>query len=891
MKTETAPKVEPKTILLADYAPPPYRIESVDLVFDLDPTATRVSSTLKITSAYDRTEGVKPLELDGEQLKLLRISLDGRPLSPGSFALSERGLVIAQPPAAFTLETEVEINPKANKALEGLYVSQGVFCTQCEAEGFRRITFYLDRPDAMSTFRTTIRAPLASCPVLLSNGNPGALKELGDGRHSAVWSDPHPKPCYLFALVAGNLAHIADSFTTMSGRKVELRIYVEHGKEARAGYAMDALKRSMRWDETAYGREYDLNVFNIVAVSDFNMGAMENKGLNIFNDRYILADADTATDMDYYLIESIVAHEYFHNWSGDRVTCRDWFQLSLKEGLTVFRDQEFTADMRSRANKRIDDVEVLRVSQFREDASPLAHPVRPGSYIEINNFYTATVYQKGAEVIRMIHTLLGPKKFRGGMDLYFSRHDGQAVTCEDFVAAMVDASGVDLGQFKLWYSQAGTPQISAEAIYDAAARTYTLTLTQQCPPTPGQPTKKPYHIPFAVGLVGPEGRDMPLRLRNLAGGVVGANPTTRVLELKQASETFVFTDVDAAPRLSLNRNFAAPVTVNYHQSDHDRAFLMAHDSDAFNRWNASQDYGSTVIMRAVSDFQAKRVPPVDEVFLTAVGLAIADGQIGPAFKAALLGLPGEDYIANRMDLEDPINLHAARKGVRRLIAERHGPALRQIYDSLRVNAPYVPDAAGMGRRMLKRATLGYLAALETPSTTALVKTQFDGADNMTERMDALSILNTLDAPERRQALDAFYERFKSDHLVVNKWLAAHAAAPLPGALATIKELMDHPSFDLENPNKVRAVVTTFANMNPVNFHAADGSGYAFLADQILAINAFNPLTAARLVPPLGRWKRFDATRQALMKSQLERLAASPILSRDVSELVMKGLTA
>ncbi len=887
MKTESPPKAEPKAILLADYAPPPYRIESVDLVFELDPKATRVTSTLKITSAYDRVQGVKPLELDGEQLNLLRISLDGRPLSPERYELSERGLVIAEPPTAFTLETEVEINPEANKALEGLYVSQGVFCTQCEAEGFRRITFYLDRPDAMSTFRTTIRASKASCPVLLSNGNPGAQGELSDGRHSAVWNDPHPKPCYLFALVAGNLAHIADSFTTMSGRKVDLRIYVEHGKQARAGYAMDALKRSMRWDETAYGREYDLDVFNIVAVSDFNMGAMENKGLNIFNDRYILADADTATDMDYYLIESIVAHEYFHNWSGDRVTCRDWFQLSLKEGLTVFRDQEFTADMRSRANKRIDDVEVLRVSQFREDASPLAHPVRPESYIEINNFYTATVYQKGAEVIRMIHTLLGPKKFRAGMDLYFSRHDGQAVTCEDFVAAMVDASGVDLGQFKLWYSQAGTPQISAEAAYDATARTYTLTLNQHCPPTPGQPSKKTYHIPMAVGLLGPEGQDLPLHLRGAAGG----GSSTRVLELRQASETFVFTDVDAPPRLSLNRNFAAPVSVNFRQTDHDRAFLMAHDSDAFNRWNAGQDYGSTVIMRAVSHLQAKRAPPVDEVFLTAVGLAIADGDIEPAFKAALLGLPGEDYIANRMDLEDPINLHAARKLVRRLIGERHGPALRQIYDSLRVNAPYLPDAAGMGRRMLKRAALGYLAALEAPESTALVKTQFDDADNMTDRMDALSILNTLDVPERRQALDAFYERFKSDHLVVNKWLAAHAAAPLPGALATIRGLMDHPSFDIKNPNKVRAVVTTFANANPVNFHAADGSGYAFLADQILAINAFNPLTAARLVPPLGRWRRFDEGRQGLMKTQLERLAASPNLSPDVYELVMKGLTA
>jgi len=872
MKTEQPPKNEPQTIRLADYTPPPYRIESADLTFDLDPKATRVRSTLKI-ARVDRDKGAM-LELNGEQMKLISIAVDGKPLPASAYELTEHGLTITSPPASFVLETEVEIDPEANKALEGLYVSRGVFCTQCEAEGFRRITFYIDRPDAMTIFRTTIRAPKAACPVLLSNGNPTSQGDLPDGRHFAVWDDPHLKPSYLFALVAGDLAHISDTFTTMSGRKVKLRIYVEHGKESRAGYAMDSLKRCMRWDETAFGREYDLDIFNIVAVSDFNMGAMENKGLNIFNDRYILADSDTATDMDYYLIESIVAHEYFHNWSGDRVTCRDWFQLSLKEGFTVFRDQEFTADMRSRANKRIDDVEVLRVAQFREDASPLAHPVRPESYIEINNFYTATVYQKGAEVIRMIQTLLGPEKFRAGSDLYFSRHDGQAVTCEDFVAAMQDASGVDLTQFKLWYSQAGTPQITVDGKFDAAAQTYALTLKQFGPPTPGQPVKKLYHIPVTVGLVGDDGNDAVL---------------TRVLELKQAQETFVFKDIAKAPRLSLNRNFAAPVTVNFTQSDEDRAFLMAHDSDAFNRWNAAQDYGSTIILRAVADLQAGRPVKADDTFLVAMGVAIADSKISPAFKAALLTLPGEDYLANRMEIEDPINLHAARKAVRKFVGERHTAALRQLYKSLRVNTPYVPDADGMGQRMLKRAALGYLAALETPETTALVKAQFDSANNMTDHMDALSILNTLNDPARAQALEAFYSRFQDDHLVVNKWLTVQASAPLPGTLATVKRLMEHSAFDLKNPNKVRAVVNTFANMNPVNFHAADGSGYAFLANQILAINAFNPLTAARLVPPLGRWKRFDPSRQALMKAQLERLAAAKDLSRDVYELVSKGL--
>ena len=885
MKTEQPPKTEPATIRLADYTPPPYRIESVDLTFDLDPKATRVKAVMKIASAHDRAKGVLPLALDGEKMKLLSITLDGKPLQDTAYELSDHSLTIPLPPMAFTLETEVEIDPEANKALEGLYVSRDVFCTQCEAEGFRRITYYPDRPDVMSVFRTTIRAPKASHPVLLSNGNLGERGDLPDGRHYAVWNDPFPKPSYLFALVAGNLAHISDTFTTMSGRKVDLNIYVEHGKEDRAGYAMDSLKRSMRWDETAFGREYDLDVFNIVAVSDFNMGAMENKGLNIFNDRYILADSDTATDMDYYLIESIVAHEYFHNWSGDRVTCRDWFQLSLKEGLTVFRDQEFTADMRSRANKRIDDVAVLRVTQFREDASPLAHPVRPESYIEINNFYTSTVYQKGAEVIRMMQTILGREKFRAGMDLYFKRHDGQAVTCDDFAAAMEDASGVDLDQFKRWYSQAGTPQISVEESYDATAKTYTLTLTQRGTPTPGQPVKEPYHIPVAVGLVGADGKDLQVTLQDRA------TASTHVLELKQPEETFVFTQVDSTPRLSLNRDFAAPVTVKYAQSDTDKAFLMAHDSDAFNRWNAAQDYGSSVILKAVADLQADRTPQPDEAFLNAVGIAIADDSIAPVFRASLLGLPAEDYLANRMEMEDPLNLHAARKAVRKFIAERHQGALRDLYDSLRVNAPYVPDAEGMGRRLLKRAALGYLSTLETPETTALAKAQFDSADNMTDRMDALSILSTLNVPERQAALDAFYTRFQNDHLVVNKWLTVQAAAPLPGTLATVKRLMEHSAFDLKNPNKVRAVVNTFTAMNPVNFHAADGSGYEFLADQILAINTFNPLTAARLVPPLGRWKRFAPARQAVMKAQLERLAATKDLSRDVYELVMKGLVA
>ncbi|MGE3332757.1 MAG: aminopeptidase N [Rhodospirillaceae bacterium] len=860
-----------KTIRLADYAPPAYGIRTVELTFDLLPSATRVTSRLAIER---RSTSPQPLALNGEGLKLLRIAVDGKPLPSSAYQLTESGLTLLEPPAAFVLETEVEIDPEANKALEGLYRSQGVFCTQCEAEGFRHITYYLDRPDVMATFRTTIRAPKKDCPVLLANGNPMETGDLPDGRHYAVWDDPHPKPCYLFALVAGDLAHIEDWFTTASNRKVRLRIYVEHGKAARARYAMESLIRSMEWDEVAFGREYDLDVFNIVAVSDFNMGAMENKGLNVFNDRYILADSDTATDLDYYLIESIVGHEYFHNWSGNRVTCRDWFQLSLKEGLTVFRDQEFTADMRSRANKRIDDVETLRTSQFREDASPLAHPVRPDSYVEINNFYTATVYQKGAEVIRMMHTLLGAKAFRAGMDLYFERHDGQAVTCDDFAKAMEDASGRDLSQFKLWYSQAGTPRISVEDHYDAETKTLKLTVRQSCPPTPGQPEKKPYHIPFALGVIGDDGRDL----------------ASKVLELRKAEEAFEFTGIDAArPRLSLNRAFSAPVIVDRKEAEEDLAFRMAQDTDSFNRWNAAQDFACSVILSGVSAALEGGTPKISPLFLSAVGAIAQNDTLEPAFKASALGLPAEDYLANRMSQESPLQLHQVRKQVRRAIAEAHAADFRRIYDSQRVNAPYVPDAAGMGRRMLKRTALGYIGALETSDSVALVKAQFDGADNMTDRMDALAILNQVDVEEREAALTAFYDRFKNDHLVVNKWLSVQAMCPLPGTLTTVRKLLSHPSFDLKNPNKLRAVIGVFSLSNPANFHAADGSGYEFLAEQVLAIDKFNPQVAARLVPPLGRWRRFDPTRQALMKAQLERLASAAQISRDVGELVTKSL--
>ncbi len=862
-----APATEtPRTIRLADYTPPPYLATHIELAFDLHPTATRVTAITRYQANHDRAKGVKALVLDGEKMDLLFVQMDDRDLVAGQdYVLNDHALTIAVPPATFTLKIVTQNNPEANKALEGLYVSRGKFTTQCEAEGFRRITYFQDRPDVMTRFKVTLTAPKSTCPVLLSNGNPVEFRDEAKDRHSAVWDDPFPKPCYLFALVAGDLGHIADTFTTASGRKVALRIYVEHGKESRALYAMDSLKRSMRWDEEKYGREYDLDVFNIVAVSDFNMGAMENKGLNIFNDKYVLADPETATDTDYELIEGIVAHEYFHNWTGDRVTCREWFQLSLKEGLTVFRDQQFSEDMRNAAVRRIDDVDALRGRQFSEDAGPLAHPVRPDSYIEINNFYTATVYEKGAEVIRMQHTLLGAKKYREALDLYFKRHDGQAVTCEDFVACMEDVSGRDLTQFKLWYRQAGTPNITATGAHDTASNTYSLTLTQALAATPGQPTKAPMHIPFAVGFVGRNGQDI--------------QPTT-VLELREPTQTFTFDNIPAGALPSLNRGFSAPVTVNSALTDADRAFLMAHDSDSFNRWQAKQDYAASEILRGRS---------VNNEFLNAMGAIIIDNSIDDAYRAWLMDMPAFDDLANKMAVEDPLQLFAAREAATKAIGMAHREKLMALINAKRSTGAFSPDAVSAGRRALKNTALSYLAALETPETTALVKNQFDTADNMTDRMAALAMLGDVPGPERAQALEAFHERYQGDGVVLDKWLSVQAGSSLPGTLAQVRSLLTHPSYEPKNPNRIRALVGAFAMRNPVHFHAADGSGYSFVAEQIVAIDKFNPQTAARLLPPLGRWKRFGSARQAQMKAALNKILSEPGLSRDVMELTTKSL--
>ncbi len=875
-----------KVIRRSDYAAPAWRIETVDLVFDLAPERTRVASRLALAAASGR-QGAD-LVLDGEALELVRVAVDGHELALGEYVLDATSLTIPAPPERFTLEIETLVDPAANTKLTGLYLSNGVFCTQCEAEGFRRITYFLDRPDVMAVYRTTIRADAAAYPVLLSNGNLVAEGALEDGRHFAQWHDPFPKPSYLFALVAGDLAHRADTFTTKSGRAVDLRIYVEHGKESRTEYAMDSLKRAMRWDEERFGLEYDLDRFNIVAVSDFNMGAMENKSLNVFNDRYILADPETSTDADYAGIETVVGHEYFHNWTGDRITCRDWFQLSLKEGLTVFRDQEFSSDMRSRPVKRIEEVRALRDRQFPEDAGPLAHPVRPDSYIEINNFYTATVYQKGAEVIRMMHTMLGEDGFQKGMRLYVERHDGTAATCDDFVAAMADANGADLSQFKRWYAQAGTPRLDVAGRYDAATGAYELTVAQSTPPTPGQPVKEALHIPLAVGLLDAQGRDIALRLD---GEGADAAAEGRVISITQPSQTFRFVNTPAPKAVSLNRGFSAPVHVAVDRDAEESAFLMAHDSDPFARWEAGQQYATDLILKGVDALRAGRAPAADGPFVDAIGNNLRDESLEPAYVAVAIALPSEDYLAERMEVVDPDGIHQAREALRRAVAAGLAPEFVRIADAKCAAEPYSPDAAQAGRRALGNAALAYLAALAPEDAAILerVVARYRAADNMTVRMAALRLLVDIPGEAREAALADFFDRFERDRLVIDKWLSLQAVSALPDTLDRVKALMDHPAFSMKNPNRVRALIGAFTAANPVRYHAADGSGYAFHADRTIELDAINPQVAARLLAPLGRWRRYDPGRQDRMKAELERILAVPRLSRDVYEIAAKSL--
>jgi len=876
----------PRTIHRKDYRPPDYRIGTVVLDVALDEEETRVRSRLEIRAAYDRKAGIQPLTLDGKDLELLSIAIDGVPLAPADYTIDDVSLTLHVPPERFALETEVRIHPETNTKLEGLYKSAGNFCTQCEAEGFRRITWHLDRPDTMAVFTTRITADKARYPVLLSNGNLTDSGDLPNGRHFAEWSDPFPKPSYLFALVAGNLVCAQDRFLTRSGRDVDLRIYVEPGKENRCGFAMESLKKAMRWDEETFGLEYDLDIYMIVAVSDFNMGAMENKGLNVFNDKYVLADPDIATDDDYARIEAIIAHEYFHNWTGNRVTCRDWFQLSLKEGLTVFRDQRFSEDMRSPAVERIKQVRALRARQFPEDAGPLAHPIRPDSYIEINNFYTATVYEKGAEVIGMIHTLLGADGFRKGMDLYIARHDGEAATCEQFVSAMEDANGADLGQFRRWYEQAGTPVLEAEARYDAAERTCDLTVRQSCPPTPGQPDKPAFHIPLAMGLVGANGNDLPLQLD---GENAPAGSGTRVLPLAAPAQTFRFVNLPSRPVPSLLRGFSAPVTVKLEMDSADRAHMIRHDADPFNRWEAAQQYATRHILGMVEMLREGGEPSADPHLIDALAATLRDQTLDKDFIAEMLTLPGESYLGQQMAVIDPDAVHDALEAMRRDFAVHCRDALLAAYGDNAAAGPYSPDPESRSRRRLRNVALDNLCALDDDEPAALALAQLRAADNMTDRIGALTALNDRAKPARDEALAEFYDRWKGDPLVVDKWFALQATSALPGTLATIEGLLGHPAFSLRTPNRVRALIGAFCTGNQLRFHSADGAGYRFLADRVLEIDRLNPQVAARLMGAFGQWRRFDERRQSLMHEAVARISGTAGLSRDVYEIASKTL--
>jgi aminopeptidase N len=875
----------PPPVLLKDYRPPPYLVDDARLHFAIDEQDTRVRARLSVRRNPAAPGGDGVLRLDGEQLELIEIRLDERPLTPPEYELDAEGLSIPGVPERFVLETEVLIHPAANTALEGLYRSGPMLCTQCEAEGFRKITFYPDRPDVMARFHTTLEADKTRYPVLLANGNPVASVELGDGRQRAVWEDPFPKPSYLFALVAGDLRRVQDTFTTASGRTVALNIYVEPQDLDKCDHAMQSLKKAMNWDQDCYGREYDLDVFNIVAVNDFNMGAMENKGLNLFNAKYVLARPDTATDADFQAIEGVIAHEYFHNWTGNRITCRDWFQLSLKEGLTVFRDQEFSADVGSRGVKRIEDVRLLRSHQFAEDGGPMAHPVRPASYIEINNFYTVTVYEKGAEVVRMQRNLLGASDFRKATDLYFERHDGQAVTTDDFVQCMADASGRDLEQFKRWYTQAGTPELAVSSRFDPATRCFELQIDQSCPPTPGQPSKQPFHIPLSLGLLDASGRELPVTLE----GEPQRAPGTRVLELRGERETFRFAGLDAAPVPSLLRGFSAPVKVRYDYRDEDLMFLMANDSDGFNRWDAAQTLAQRVILGLVARGPEDPEAEVPEGFVSAYRAALEGGRDDPALLAEVLGLPGETYLGDQMARVDVDGIHAAREAVRRRIARDLRAELESLVKAGAETKGYRITSRDIGRRALRNRALGYLMAQPDADSLALCLQQYRAGHNMTDVVAALSLLARSGTTEGEAALRDFEGRWREEPLVIDKWFSIQAQVPGPGTLARVHELMGHPSFSLRNPNRVRALIGAFAAGNPVAFHAADGSGYRFHVDRVLEIDPLNPQVASRLLRVMARWQRYDEGRQGLMRGELERVLGASKVSKDLYEIAAKSL--
>jgi len=874
------PNYTPKTVYLRDYKPSKFHIDQVELHFDLGEECTLVRSLLFMHRNPDGEAGA--LRLHGEQLELVSLKLNEELLDSDAYAQDDEGLTIFMVPEQFVLESIVRIFPQKNTALEGLYQSAGMFCTQCEAEGFRRITWFLDRPDVMACFTTSITADKVKYPVLLSNGNPIESKELPDGRHMMRWHDPFPKPCYLFALVAGDLCHIEDSYTTASGRNVVLQVYVESENIDKCEYALQSLKKAMVWDEQNYGREYDLDIYMIVAVNDFNMGAMENKGLNIFNSKYVLARADTATDQDFQGIEAVIAHEYFHNWTGNRITCRDWFQLSLKEGLTVFRDQEFSADMGSRGVKRIDDVRLLRAHQFAEDAGPMAHPIRPDSYIEINNFYTVTVYEKGAEVVRMQHHLLGADLYRKAMDLYFERHDGQAVTTEDFTQCMADVSGQDLEQFRYWYNQAGTPELHITSDYDAHKQTFKLTVRQSCPATPGQEHKLPFHIPLAIGLLDSHGVDMTIHQE----GEQACSSGTKIVALRKSVETFTFVKVKEQPLPSLLRGFSAPVKIVYNYSDEELMFLMANDTDDFNRWDAAQALSQRIILNMVKS----KILEVPTGYIDAVKKALTDVSIDQALLAEVLTLPSESYLGDQMDEVDVEGIHTASETLKKQIATELKNDLLNCYQACQDLGAYCPDPADIGQRRLKNICLSYLMQLDSAEMQALCFQQFQANHNMTDVIAALNLLANYDCPEREKALNAFYEKWQNDPLVLDKWFSIQATSKLPDTLVRVKNLRKDPAFCIKNPNKVRSLIGVFCSVNQIGFHAADGAGYAFLADTVLELDKLNPQIASRMLRIMSRWRRYDSARQKLMHTQLQRVLAVEGISKDVYEIALKSVS-
>jgi len=877
----------PQTIYLKDYTVPEYLIHSVALNFTLDDDNTLVSSRLILSRNPASRSSNTSLTLSGENLKLIRVNLDdGNDLGKDQYLQTQDALIIHNVPQQqrFTLTIENTINPKANTALEGLYLSNGMLCTQCEAEGFRKITYFLDRPDVMTLFTTTLVGDKDRYPVLLSNGNKVAQGELPDNRHWVTWEDPFNKPCYLFALVAGQLECIADRFTTQSGRDIDLQIFVEKHDLDKCDHAMQSLKNAMRWDEQVYGREYDLDLYMIVAVGHFNMGAMENKGLNVFNTKFVLARPDTATDSDYEHIEGVIGHEYFHNWTGNRITCRDWFQLSLKEGFTVFRDQEFTGDRTSKAVKRIEDVNMLRTRQFAEDSGPLAHPIRPDAYIEINNFYTLTVYEKGAEVVRMIHTLLGPEGFRKGSDLYFERHDGQAVTCDDFVSAMEDANGIDLGQFRRWYSQAGTPVLSVQQQYDSSAQTLTLTISQNCPPTPGQSVKEPLHIPVTMGLLNKDDSVAPCKLQGS-----GQACDEVILQLTQQEQSFIFEGLPEQPAVSLLRGFSAPVKLTMERSLDELAFLLSYDSDTFNRWEAGQQLAGQIIAGLIADLQNGREMHVNPIMIAAFKQVLEQSWDDLSYFSLLLSLPSETYLAEQMQVVDVEAIHAAREFVMLTLAEQLQTQFQALYRNNHKDESGKFDAGAIGRRRIKNTCLSYLSKLEKQDIHQLSQQQFNTAKNMTDQLAALSVIVDNPHPAKQRCLDSFYHQWQAEALVIDKWFALQASSSMPDTFATVQSLMQHPAFDLKNPNRVRSLIGAFSQSNPLHFHAANGQGYQFLADQIIALNSLNPQVASRMLGALTAWRRYDEARQALMKAQLERIMSTEAISKDVYEVASKSL--